>query len=60
LDAELKKKGVSREVAFKNSNLGKAAARHKYSVESASPLKPAFYFLISLAALASWLVEIFS
>ena len=38
---------------------GQAVARHKYSVEPASPLKPAFYFLISLAALASLLVGIF-
>ena len=38
---------------------GQALARHKYSVEPASPLKPTFYFLISLAALASLLVAIF-
>jgi len=37
---------------------GKAVARSKYSVEPASPLKPAFYFLVSLAALASLLVGI--
>jgi hypothetical protein len=37
----------------------KAVARHKYSVEPASLLKSAFYFLISLAALASLLVGIF-
>ena len=37
----------------------KAVARHKYSVEPASPLKSASYFLISLAALASLLVGIF-
>jgi hypothetical protein len=38
---------------------GKAAARHKYSVEPASLLRPAFYFLISLAAIASSLIGIF-
>ena len=37
----------------------KAVTRHKYSVEPASPLKSASYFLISLAALASLLVGIF-
>src|SRR6266478_9955562 len=37
----------------------KAVARHKYSVEPASTLKSAFYFLISLAALASLFVGIF-
>jgi hypothetical protein len=38
---------------------GKTVARYKYSVEPTSPLKPALYFLISLAALASLLVGIF-
>jgi hypothetical protein len=38
---------------------GQALARHKYSVEPARPLKPTFYFLISLAALASLLIAIF-
>jgi hypothetical protein len=38
---------------------GQALGRPKYSVEPASPLKPTFYFLISLAALASLLVGIF-
>jgi hypothetical protein len=38
---------------------GKAIARYKYSVELASPLKPALYFLISLAALVSLLLGIF-
>jgi hypothetical protein len=38
---------------------GKAVAGHKYSVEPASALKPAFYFLISLAGLASLLAGIF-
>jgi hypothetical protein len=38
---------------------GKAVARHKYLVEPASSLKPTFYFLISLAVLASLLVGIF-
>jgi hypothetical protein len=38
---------------------GKAVARYKYSVEPASPLRAAFYFLMSLAVLASLLVGIF-
>ena len=38
---------------------GKAVARSEYSVEPARPLKPTFYFLISLAALASLLIAIF-
>jgi len=38
---------------------GKAVARSKYSVEPAVALKPRFYFLVSLAALASLLVGIF-
>jgi hypothetical protein len=38
---------------------GKAVARSEYSVEPASRLKPAFYFLVSLVALASLLVGIF-
>jgi hypothetical protein len=38
---------------------GKAMAGYKYSVEPASPLKPALYLLISLAALASLLLGIF-
>jgi hypothetical protein len=37
----------------------KAVARSKYSAEPASPLKRGFYFLVSLAALASLLVGIF-
>ena len=38
---------------------GKAVARSKYSVGPAVALKPRFYFLVSLAALASLLVGIF-
>src|SRR5258708_37340202 len=37
---------------------GKAVARSEYSVEPASSLKPAFYFLVSLVALASLLFGI--
>jgi hypothetical protein len=36
----------------------KTLARYRYSVEPADPLKPALYFVISLAALASLLIGI--